>query len=164
LKPKATITITSATVISLVISLTLSPAMCALLLKPHTDDHGVAWYAKPMRIFFGGFNRGFEALAKGYNAVAKRIVRFAVMMLVVYAGILAFGLNEFRTTPQGFIPQIDRGILIVAAQLPPGSALKRTDDVMRKATEMVLSTPGVAHSVVIVGFSGASFSSQVSKS
>ncbi len=85
------------------------------------------------------------------------MVRFAVVMLVLYAGILAFGLNEFRTTPQGFIPQIDRGILIVAAQLPPGASLQRTDEVMRKATDLVQATPGVAHSVVIVGFSGATF-------
>jgi hydrophobe/amphiphile efflux-1 (HAE1) family protein len=151
------LTITSATIISLIASLTLSPAMCALLLKPHTENHQVRWYAKPLRIFFGGFNRGFDALARGYNAIAKRIVRFAVVMLVLYAGILAFGLNEFRTTPQGFIPQIDRGILIVAAQLPPGASLQRTDEVMRKATDLVQATPGVAHSVVIVGFSGATF-------
>jgi hydrophobe/amphiphile efflux-1 (HAE1) family protein len=151
------LTITSATIISLIMSLTLSPAMCALLLKAHVDDHGVKWYAKPMRAFFGGFNRGFDALARGYNAVARRIVRFAVVLLLVYVAILAFGLNEFRSTPQGFIPQIDRGILIVASQLPPGSSLQRTDEVMRKATELVLSTPGVAHAVVIVGFSGASF-------
>ncbi len=151
------LTITSATIISLIVSLTLSPAMCALLLKPHTDDHGVAWYAKPMRIFFGGFNRGFDWMADRYKTLATKIVRFAVVMLAIYAAILAFGLNEFRTTPQGFIPQIDRGILIVAAQLPPGSSLRRTDEVMRKATEIVQATPGVSHSVVIVGFSGATF-------
>ena len=151
------LTITSATIISLIVSLTLSPAMCALLLKPHVDDQGVAWYAKPMRIFFGGFNHGFDWLADRYKTLAARIVRFAVVMLAIYAGILAFGLNEFRTTPQGFIPQIDRGILIVAAQLPPGSSLRRTDEVMRKATDIVQATPGVSHSVVIVGFSGATF-------
>ena len=151
------LTITSATIISLIVSLTLSPAMCALLLKPHVDDHGVAWYAKPMRIFFGGFNHGFDWLADRYKTLATKIVRFAVVMLAVYVAILAFGLNEFRSTPQGFIPQIDRGILIVASQLPPGASLQRTDEVMRKATEIVQSTPGVSHSVVIVGFSGATF-------
>ncbi len=152
------LTITSATVISLMMSLTLSPAMCALLLKAHTANHEVRWYAKPMRGFFNLFNRGFEAMADGYRGLVRRVVRFAVVMLVLYAGILAFGLNEFRSTPQGFIPQIDRGILIVASQLPSGSSLQRTDDVMRKATDLVLATPGVAHAVVIVGFSGATFS------
>ena len=150
------LTITSATVISLLVSLTLSPAMCALLLKPHDAGHEPIW-AKPIHGFFRLFNRGFDAFAHGYGLIVKRVVRFSVIMLVLYAGILALGLNEFRRTPQGFIPQIDRGILIIAAQLPPGSALQRTDEVMRKAAEQVLATPGVAHAVVVVGFSGATF-------
>ncbi|MCW5691154.1 MAG: multidrug efflux RND transporter permease subunit [Pseudolabrys sp.] len=151
------LTITSATIISLICSLTLSPAMCALLLKPHKAAHEERWFEKPLHGFFRLFNRGFDALARGYSGLAKRIVRFAVVMLVAYIAILGFGLNEFRKTPQGFIPQIDRGILIVAAQLPPGSSLERTDDVMRRATDIMLKTPGVADAVVIVGFSGASF-------
>src|SRR5262249_29786053 len=63
----------------------------------------------------------------------------------------------FRRTPQGFIPQIDRGILILASQLPPGASLQRTDEVMQRASEIVLNTPGVAHAVNVVGFSGATF-------
>ena len=151
------LTITAATLISLLVSLTLSPAMCALLLKPHEEHARVPIWARPMRGFFGLFNRGFDAFARGYGAVVKRVVRFAVLMLVVYAGILVLGLNEFRRTPQGFIPQIDRGILIISAQLPPGSSLQRTDEVMRRAADQVLATPGVAHAVVVVGFSGATF-------
>lgn len=151
------LTITSATVISLICSLTLSPAMCALLLRPHKAAHQERWFEKPLHGFFRLFNRGFDALARGYSAMARRIVRFAVLMLVAYVVILAFGLNEFRKTPQGFIPQIDRGILIVAAQLPPGASLRRTDEVMRRATDIILGTPGVANAVVIVGFSGATF-------
>ncbi len=115
------------------------------------------WYEKPIRGFFGLFNRGFEAFANGYSWMVKRSVRFVVLMLLLYVGVLALGLNEFRRTPQGFIPQIDRGILIVAAQLPPGSSLQRTDAVMRRAAEIVMATPGVAHAINIVGFSGASF-------
>ena len=151
------LTITAATLISLLVSLTLSPAMCALLLKPHEEHARVPIWARPIRGFFGLFNRGFDAFARGYGAVVKRVVRFAVLMLVVYAGILVLGLNEFRRTPQGFIPQIDRGILIISAQLPPGSSLQRTDEVMRRAADQVLATPGVAHAVVVVGFSGATF-------
>ena len=150
-------TISAATMISLVVSLTLSPAMCALLLKPHDKSHKVRWYEKPIRGFFGLFNRSFEAFAKGYSWMVRRSVRFVVLMLLLYVGVLALGLNEFRRTPQGFIPQIDRGILIVAAQLPPGSSLQRTDAVMRRAAEIVMATPGVAHAINIVGFSGASF-------
>src|SRR5262245_58716139 len=79
-------------------------------------------------------------------------------MLVLYAGVIGFGLNEFRKTPIGFIPQLDRGFLIVAVQLPPGASLSRTDEVIRRANEITLQTPGVAHTVNIVGFSGATFS------
>ena len=85
------------------------------------------------------------------------MVRFAVIMLLVYAGIIAFGLNEFRKTPIGFIPQLDRGYLIVVAQLPPGAALSRTDAVQRRVVDIALKMPGVIGAVNIVGFSGATF-------
>ncbi|MEN3377119.1 MAG: hypothetical protein V7604_2474, partial [Hyphomicrobiales bacterium] len=151
------LTIASATVISLVVSLTLSPAMCALLLKPHDTSHKDAWWEKPIHGFFRLFNHGFEGFARGYGWLVRKVVRFAVVMIVLYVAILAGGLTEFRRTPQGFIPQIDRGILILASQLPPGASLQRTDEVMRKASEIVLATPGVAHAVNVVGFSGATF-------
>jgi hydrophobe/amphiphile efflux-1 (HAE1) family protein len=151
------LTIAGSTVISLLVSLTLSPAMCALLLKPHNPAHRDRWWERPIHGFFGLFNRGFDALNRGYSWLTRKIVRFAVIMLALYVGILAFGLNEFRKAPQGFIPQQDRGYLIVAAQLPPGSSLARTDAVMKRATELALQVPGVAHAINIVGFSGATF-------
>jgi len=151
------LTIASATVISLIMSLTLSPAMCAMLLKRHDPNHKDAWWEKPIRGFFRLFNRTFDGFANGYGWVTRKVVRHAVIMLVLYVGILGLGLNEFRRTPQGFIPQIDRGILILASQLPPGASLQRTDEVMRRASEIVLNTPGVAHAVNVVGFSGATF-------
>jgi len=151
------LTIASATVISLIVSLTLSPAMCALLLKAHDPAHRDRWWEKPIHGFFRLFNRGFEGFALGYGWLARKVVRFAVVMLLLYVAILAGGLTEFRRTPQGFIPQIDRGILILASQLPPGASLQRTDEVMRRAAEIVLATPGVSHAVNVVGFSGATF-------
>ena len=84
-------------------------------------------------------------------------MRFALITLVVYAGILAFGLNEFRKTPVGFIPQLDRGYLIVVVQLPSGASLSRTDEVNRRAVELAMQVPGVAGAVNVVGFSGATF-------
>ena len=78
-------------------------------------------------------------------------------MLVVYAVVIGFGLNEFRKTPVGFIPQLDRGYLIIITQLPPAPSLARTDDVNRRAVEIALKVPGIAHAVNIVGFSGATF-------
>ncbi|MCC6888593.1 MAG: multidrug efflux RND transporter permease subunit [Hyphomicrobiales bacterium] len=150
------LTIAAATVISLIVSLTLSPALAALLLKGHGERRPRAW-ERPLRAFYRLFNRGFEALADGYGWLTRRVVRFAALMLVIYAGIIAFGLNEFRQTPTGFIPALDRGYLIIVTQLPPGAALARTDAVNRKAVEIALNTPGVQDAMNVVGFSGATF-------
>ncbi|MEP7029330.1 MAG: multidrug efflux RND transporter permease subunit [Pseudolabrys sp.] len=151
------LTIAGATVISLIVSLTLSPALCAMFLKPHTEAEDGYWWSKPIHGFFGLFNKYFEKLTRGYTWLAGKVVRFAVIMLVVYAGIIVFGLNEFRKTPVGFIPQLDRGYLIIVTQLPPAASLARTDEVNRRAVEIALKIPGIAHAVNIVGFSGATF-------
>jgi len=151
------LTIAGATIISLIVSLTLSPAMCALLLKPHDREHRVAWWERPIRGFFRLFNLGFERFADGYHWLIGRAVRIVAIMLVLYVAILGYGLNEFRNTPIGFIPQVDRGYLIAVLQLPPGSSLARTDEVQRRVVDICLNTPGVAHAVSIVGFSGATF-------
>jgi len=151
------LTIAGSTIISLIVSLTLSPAMCALLLKPHDDHRRPHWWEWPIHGFFRLFNIGFDAVGRAYGWLAERVVRFAVIMLVLYAGVIGLGLNEFRKTPQGFIPQQDRGFLIVAAQLPPGASLERTDAVMKRAYDIAKTQPGVAHAIRIVGFSGATF-------
>ena len=151
------LTIAGATVISLIVSLTLSPAMCALLLKPHDVRHRARWWELPIRGFFKLFNLSFDLLGRGYGFLAGRVVRVAVLMLVAYVAILGYGLNEFRKTPTGFIPQIDRGYLIVVIQLPPGSSLARTDDIYRRAIDLALQTPGVEHGVNFVGFNAATF-------
>ena len=151
------LTIAGATIISLIVSLTLSPALCALLLKPHARPEEDRWWSKPIHGFFRFFNRYFDALTRGYGWLSGKLVRVAVLMLVVYGLVIAFGLNEFRKTPIGFIPQLDRGYLIIVTQLPPAASLARTDDVNRRAVEIALGVPGVAHAVNIVGFSGATF-------
>ncbi len=151
------LTITGATVISLVTSLTLSPALCALLLKPHDAHPKVGWWQRPLRGFFGAFNWGFDRVAGGYGWLVTRVARYAAIMLLVYVGIIAFGLNEFAKTPRGFIPAVDRGYLIVVAQLPPGASLARTDEVQRRIVDIALKVPGVTGAMNIVGFSGATF-------
>jgi hydrophobe/amphiphile efflux-1 (HAE1) family protein len=151
------LTIAGATVISLIVSLTLSPALCALLLKSHEEHRRPSWWQRPLRGFFGAFNYGFDRFAAGYGWIAGKVVRFTVIMLLVYAGIIAFGLSEFGKTPVGFIPQLDRGYLIVVAQLPPGASLARTDEVQRRIVSTALQVPGVVGAVNIVGFSGATF-------
>jgi hydrophobe/amphiphile efflux-1 (HAE1) family protein len=149
------LTIAGATIISLIVSLTLSPALCALLLKPHTNGHRSSLLMWPVHGFFRLFNWSFDKLSRGYGWLAGRVVRFAAIMLVLYVGLIAFGLNEFRKTPVGFIPDQDGGYLITVTQLPPAASLARTDAVNRRLVEMALEVPGVAHAVNIVGFSGA---------
>jgi hydrophobe/amphiphile efflux-1 (HAE1) family protein len=151
------LTITSATVISLIVSLTLSPAMCAIFLRPHSH-HAPRWWERPIRGFFGGFNAGYNAFARAYGFIASRVVRIVTIMLIAYVAVIALGLNEFRRTPAGFIPQQDSGYLIVAAQLPPGASLARTNEVMLRIADIATKVPGVTYGVNIVGFSGASFS------
>ncbi|TMJ68184.1 MAG: multidrug efflux RND transporter permease subunit, partial [Alphaproteobacteria bacterium] len=151
------LTIAGATIISLIVSLTLSPALCALLLKPHTGHRQSGWWMRPVHRSFGLFNRGFERLSRDYGRLTARIVRFAVLMLLVYAAVIAYGLNEFRKAPGGFIPQLDAGYLIVVTQLPGGASLARTDAVNRQVVETALQVPGVAHAVNFAGFSGATF-------
>ena len=151
------LTIAGATVISLIVSLTLSPALCALLLRPHGPERSSAWWLRPLHFSFGLFNRAFEGLAHAYGRLTARLVRVAVLMLAVYAGVIAYGLNEFRKTPVGFIPQLDAGYLIVVTQLPSGASLARTDAVNRQVVDTALKVPGIAHAVNFAGFSGATF-------
>jgi len=151
------LTITGATVISLIVSLTLSPAMCALLLKPHQTGHRDRRWERPIHQFFGYFNHGFDKVGFGISWLATRTVRRVVMMAAIYLVVIALGLNAFRTAPVGFIPQVDRGYIIVVVQLPPGASLARTDAVQQRALDIALGVPGVAHAVNIVGFSGATF-------
>ncbi len=154
------VTIATATGISLLVSLTLSPALCALLFKPH-EAHPKQQniFVRPVIAFFNGFNRAFEWIASRYGALTARLVRIAGFMVLIYAGLIGITVYEFSRAPTGFIPQQDQGYLINIIQLPPGSSLARTDEVARKVTKIVLSTPGIAHAVPIVGLDGATFTS-----
>jgi hydrophobe/amphiphile efflux-1 (HAE1) family protein len=151
------LTIAGATIISLIVSLTLSPAMCALLLKPHQNGRHEYWWARPIHRFFDYFNRAFDRLGLGITWLASRTVRRAALMVAVYGIIIGIGLNAFRTTPTGFIPQVDRGYIIVVVQLPPGASLARTDAIQQRALDIAMQVPGVVHAANIVGFSGATF-------
>ncbi|NOG73835.1 efflux RND transporter permease subunit [Roseicella sp. DB1501] len=153
-------TIAVATLLSALVSLTLSPALAALLLRPHAHATAAGWRAwlwAPFGLFFRGFNRLFEALSLGYGALTRRLLRLSALLLVLYAGLLALTGQTVRSTPTGLIPPLDRGYLIAAFQLPPGAALDRTDAVIRRASETVLQVPGVRDAVAFVGFDGATF-------
>jgi hydrophobe/amphiphile efflux-1 (HAE1) family protein len=151
------LTIAGATVISLIVSLTLSPAMCALLLKPHDRTHRDTWWERPIHGFFGYFNAAFDRVGSGISWLATRTVRRAAMMVVIYLVVLGLGFSAFRKTPVGFIPAVDRGYIIVVVQLPPGASLSRTDAVQQRALDIAFGVPGIAHAMNIVGFSGATF-------
>src|SRR5579864_6444046 len=151
------LTIAGATIISLIVSLTLSPAMCALLLKPHDTSHRDSWWERPIHGFFGYFNAAFDRVGAGISWLATRTVRRAAMMVVIYLVVLGLGFSVFRETPTGFIPPVDRGYIIVVVQLPPGASLSRTDAVQQRALDIAFGVPGVVHAVNVVGFSGATF-------
>ena len=112
---------------------------------------------RPVSAFFAGFNWLFERLSLGYGGMTRRLVRIPVIALVVYAGLIGLTGFQFTRAPTGFIPEQDQGYLITVIQLPPGSSLGRTDEVVRAATKLVLETPGVEHAVPFAGFDGATF-------
>jgi HAE1 family hydrophobic/amphiphilic exporter-1 len=143
------VTIAASTVISLIVSLTLSPALCALLFRPHEEEMGLP--------VFKAFNRGFERLAGGYGSLTRAVVRKSAIMLVLYAGLIGMAGLEFMSTPKGFIPDQDQGYLINVVQLPAGASLSRTDAVVRRATDIMLETPGIAHAVPFAGLDISTF-------
>jgi hydrophobe/amphiphile efflux-1 (HAE1) family protein len=154
------LTIATSTIISALVSLTLSPALAALFLRPHGYEEQPGFWStvsRPFNVFFAGFNWAFEKLSSGYAGFTRRVLRVSALMLFIYAGLIGFTYFQFSRTPSGFIPQLDRAYFIVAISLPPGSSLERTDRVVRRASEILTSRPGVNHAVAFAGFDGATF-------
>ncbi len=158
------VTISAAAVISLLLSLTLTPALAALLLKPHraATRRGPTWLA-PVRAFGERFNRGFDWVSTRYGALTAKSVRRVGLMLIVYAGLLLLTGWRFVATPNGFIPDQDQGALIGVITLPPGSSAQRTDAVMQQAMQIASKLDGVDEALAFAGFNAAS-SSQESNS
>ena len=159
------VTIASASVISLLVSLTLSPAMAAVLLKPHDLSHTPE--RKPGVLgtvaYYGGwagrrFNEGFDWLSDNYGRLTARLVRTVGVVLAIYVVLL--GLTAWRVvdTPTGFIPDQDQGYLIGVIQLPAGASLERTEAVMTQARDIIEKTEGVDGTVAFAGLDGSSFS------
>jgi len=147
------VTIAASTVISCFISLTLSPALCAVLFKAH-DAHAVARGGLPrllVRAGFEKFNFGFDKLSSLYGIVTGRLVRAVPLVLVIYVGLIGIAAIEFSRTPTGFIPEQDQGNLINLVQLPPGASLARTEKVVRRGIDIILTTKGVEHVAPFAG-------------
>lgn len=152
------LTIAVATVLSAFNSLTLSPALGAILLRRHEAGHMPAFGPlRALRRLANGFNTGFDRASTGYARSIRGIVGRRALMLGVYALLVAATLGIFNLVPRGFIPPLDRGYAIVVIQLPDGASLSRTDAVTQKATQLVQGMPGVSHVVAIPGFNGATF-------
>ena len=138
-------------------SLTLSPALAALLLRRREEQTG--WldrlFGWTLGWFFRLFDRTVDGVTAAYVAVVKRVVRFGAVSLLVYAVLLAGTYGAFRVVPAGFIPPQDQGYLIVALQLPDGASLDRTDAATKAAVRAVREVDGVTDVVSFAGFSGA---------
>ena len=153
------VTISASTVISCFVSLTLSPALCAVLLKPH-EDRGTRPAALPARLLhkgFEAFNTGFERLSASYARLTRRMVRMLGLVLAVYVGLIALAAVQFSRAPTGFIPEQDQGYLITVLQLPPGAALSRTEAVVKQAVGIMLATKGVEHVAPFAGLDATTF-------
>ncbi len=129
-------------------ALSLTPALCATLLKPVEAGHH---HAK--RGFFGWFNRGFTRTAKGYEGLVARLVRRAGRYLIIYAAIIAAVAVLYSRLPTSFLPGEDQGFIIVNVQLPPGATQNRALDVMQQVEGYVLKQPEVQSMVSVLGFS-----------
>jgi multidrug efflux pump len=213
-------TIAASTVISAFNSLTLSPALCAIMLKPHAHGHGhsealpklgiaiigglVGYLLLPkfvgplmgihvgghgeeaahsggsavqllkigsfvagvivgyllaypvnkiLGIFFQGFNKAFDVAINAYGKTVALFLKLSIVMLLIYAGLIVLTVLGFKVVPVGFIPDQDKGYLVVNAQLPDGASVSRTEEVVKRLSEITRNTPGVAYTLDLPGYS-----------
>ncbi len=153
------ITISVATMISTLVSLTLSPALCATFLRPKDAPLPALerLYFKLFGWFFRAFNRVFDHAGDFYGGLVRRTLRVSFIAVLLYLGLVFATAKTFEAVPTGFIPEQDQGYLIVATQLPEGASLARTTEVTKRIEEIALATPDVEHAVAFAGFSGATF-------
>jgi multidrug efflux pump len=149
------VTIAASTAISAFNSLTLSPALAAILLRQHDARPDIL--TRTLDFLFGWvfrlFNKVFEAGIAAYVWTVRWLIRFRVITLVGYALLVFFTYYVFAGAPTGFIPDQDQGRLIVSVQLPDSASLDRTRDVVKQAEDIARHTPGVRHTITISGMS-----------
>ncbi len=130
------------------LALSLTPALCATLLKPVEAGHH-----HEKRGFFGWFNRGFSRTAKGYESVVARVLKRAARYLIIYVAIIAAVAVVYTRLPTSFLPGEDQGNILVNVQLPPGATQERTLSVMKQVEAYLLKQPEVQSMVSVLGFS-----------
>jgi len=149
------LTIAVSTLISAFNSLTLSPALCAILLQARGARHD--WFTRVLDRtvgwFFKGFNYTFGKSVAAYSGIVSRLLRFSSAALVVYLGLLGLTYFEFKRVPTGFIPPQDKGYLAMVAQLPDAASLERTGKVVDRISQIARETPGVKATIDLAGLS-----------
>ena len=149
------LTIAFSTLISAFNSLTLSPALAAVLLRPRgaPEDAPTRAINRGLGWLFGPFNRLFARSSNRYASVVRRVSRRAGVAVAVYAGLVVLGVLGFSRVPGGFVPTQDKRYLVAIAQLPDASSLDRTEAVVRKISEIALAQDGIEHAVEFPGLS-----------
>lgn len=150
------LTITISTFISALNSLTLSPALSALLLKPHgAKPDGLT---RVLNKAFGSwlfdpFNRLFNRASKGYGLMVRKVIRFGGIIGILYIGLVGLTAVQFQQTPTGYVPGQDKQYLVAFAQLPDASSLDRTEAVIKEMSRIAAEHSGVANSISFPGLS-----------
>ncbi|AUL48307.1 multidrug efflux RND transporter permease subunit [Bordetella trematum] len=151
------LTIAISTILSAINSLTLSPALAAILLKPHQDTANADWLTRVMGKTLGGFFRRFniffDSASNAYVGTVRRAVRGSAIMLLLYVGFVGLTWLGFHQVPNGFVPAQDKYFLVGIAQLPSGASLDRTEAVVKEMSEIALAEPGVESVVAFPGLS-----------
>ena len=149
------LTIAISTVISAFNSLTLSPALAAVLLKPHgaRPDTLARVMNRLLGRFFQRFNLGFARAGDNYSGALRITMRHGGIALAIYGGLIVLTWFGFQAVPGGFIPEMDKQYLVAVAQLPSAASLDRTEAVTRRIAEIGLKQPGIAHAVEFAGMS-----------
>jgi hydrophobe/amphiphile efflux-1 (HAE1) family protein len=156
------VTIAAAAAISTIISLTLSPALAALLLKPHSTGEDYAKerrsWMRTIKLTGARFNKAFDWVSDRYGSLTARLVHRSTLMLVIYGGLLGLTVWRLSATPTGFIPDQDQGFLIGVIQLPPGSSLERTEAAVEGIRKVVSQNEMILETAAFAGLDGSTFS------
>jgi len=141
------VTIAISVIISAFNALTLSPALCAMLLKPKVKGTG------PLQKFYDWFNRVFGRVTDGYVGICRIGIRRSFISILLLAGVAVSTGFLGKALPTGFLPEEDQGFIYAGLQLPDAASLQRTDAICKQAEEIIMKTPGVKYCTTVIGYS-----------